>query len=164
MQIHVNWMSPLADLLLSVRHLRAIPARWAPVYHTSLVLAEPRQLVLVFGGDKGQGSLWLVPFTSPPDAFTWVAPLMTYEAVYQPGHLDFDYSLAQVLVANDVPYRATRDVFREVCADIEALGLRYDPWRTNCNAVVSTMVGRSGHSLPSPSRRGWFPAYKSVIL
>ena len=48
--------------------------------------------------------------------------------------------------------------------DIEALGLRYDPWRTNCNAVVSTLVERSGHSLPSPSRRGWFPAYKSVIL
>jgi hypothetical protein len=128
------------------------------------VLAEPRQLALVFGGDKGQGAFWLVPFTPPPDAFTWVAPLMTYEGVYQPGHLDFDYCLAQVLVANDVPYRATRDVFREICADIDALGLRYDPWRTNCNAVVSTMVGRSGYSLPSPSRRGWFPAYRSVIL
>ena len=134
------------------------------MYHTSLVLAEPSQLALVFGGDKGQGALWLVPFTPPPDAVTWVAPLVTYEGVYQPGHLDFDYCLAQVLVANDVPYRATRDVFREICADIDALGLRYDPWRTNCNAVVSTMVGRSGRSLPSPSRRGWFPAYGSVIL
>ena len=88
---------PWQILLLSVRHLRAIPARWARVYHTSLVLAEPRQLALVFGGDKGQGALWLVPFTPPPDAFTWVAPLMTYEGVYQPGHLDFDYSLAQDL-------------------------------------------------------------------
>ena len=151
-------------MLLSVRHLRAIPARWAPVYHTCLVLAERRQLELVFGGDKGHGALWLVPFASPPGTFTWVAPLTTYEAVYQPGHLDFDYSLAQVLVANDVPYRATRDVFREVCADVDALSLRYDPWQTNCNAVVSTLVGRSGHSLPSAPRRGWFPAYGSVIL
>ena len=77
-KMHVNWRSPLADLLLSVRHLRAIPARWAPVYHTSLVLAEPRQLALVFGGDKGQGALWLVPFTPPPDALTWVAPLTIF--------------------------------------------------------------------------------------
>ena len=65
---------------------------------------------------------------------------MTYEAVYQPGHLDFDYSLAQVLVANDVPYRATRDVFHEVCADIEK--------RSACGMTL-------GERTATPSSQHW---------
>ena len=48
----------MANLLLSVRHLRDLPVRWGPVFHTSLVLVDPRELPLVIGGDKGQGALW----------------------------------------------------------------------------------------------------------
>ena len=80
--------------------------------------------------------------------YTHTARLMTYEDVFQAGHVDFDYSLARVSVANNVHYHATRDIFREVCAAINAFGLRYDPVRRNCNAVVSTLVGQLGYSLP----------------
>jgi hypothetical protein len=53
-----------------------------------------------------------------------------------------------------VQYHATRDTFRIVRAVIEARGLRYDPVRTNCNAVVSTLIRSLGHVLPPPPVRG----------
>jgi hypothetical protein len=77
----------LADLRLSVRHLRDLPARWGPVFHTSLVLVDQRELPLVIGGDKGQGALWLVPFIPPPRPASLLAPLVTYEDVFRPGHV-----------------------------------------------------------------------------
>jgi hypothetical protein len=154
----------LADLLLSVRHLRDLPACWAPVYHSSLVLVEPGQLTLVFGGDKGQGVLWPAAVVPAPQTFDWIAPLMTYEDVFQAGHVDFDFSVVTVSVVDNLQYHATRDTFRVVRAAIEAQGLRYDPMRTNCNAVVSTLVRSLGHALPPPPVRGWLPAYGRVIL
>ncbi len=126
------------------------------------MLVEPPQFALVFGGDNGQGALW-APFTSPPNIFSWAARLMTYEDVFQAGHVDFDYSLARVSVANDLHYHATRDYLSRGVS-IEALGLRYDPVRNNCHAVVSTLVGRLGYSLPPLPILGWFPAYGRVIL
>jgi hypothetical protein len=128
------------------------------------VLLETDELPLVIGGDKGQGALWLVPFAPPPAGLTLVAPLITYEDVFQPGHVDFDHSLTRTPVAQDVGYRATRDALREGRARIESLALRYDPLRTNCNAVVSTLVQHLGYKLPPVPVRGWLPAYGHVIL
>ena len=89
---------------------------------------------------------------------------MTYEDVFQAGHVDFDHSLTRTPVAQYVGYRATRDALREARARIESLGLRYDPLRTNCNAVVSTLVQYLGYKLPLVPVRGWLPAYGHVIL
>jgi hypothetical protein len=141
----------LADLLLSARRLRDVPTRWAPVYHASLVLTDPLQLPLVIGGEKGQG-----PF--------WDAPLITYEDVFQAGHVDFDYSVVQVLIAGQVQYTAMRDRLRQARDAIEARGYRYDPFRANCNAVVTTLLSSLGYPLPRPPLRGWLPGYGRVIL
>jgi hypothetical protein len=81
---------------------------------------------------------------------------MTYEEVFQPGHVDFDFSIATVPVVDNVQYRVTRDALRVARGAIEARGLRYDPVWTNCNAVVSTLVRSFGHILPPPPVRGWF--------
>jgi hypothetical protein len=154
----------LADLLLSVRHLRDLPARWGPMFHTSLLLVDPRELPLVMGGDKGRAALWLVSFIPPPPALALVAPLVTYEDVFRPGHVDFDHSLGRVAVAEGVEYHATRDALRQLRRRIDALELRYDPLRTNCNAVVTTLIQHLGYPLPSAPVRGWLPAYGHVIL
>jgi hypothetical protein len=154
----------LADLVLSVRHLRDLPLRWVPVYHSSLVLVEPGQLTLVFGGDKGRGVVWPAGVIPAPQTVDWLAPLMTYEEVFQPGHVDFEFSVARLSVVDNVQYHATRETFRIVRAAIEARGLRYDPVRTNCNAVVSTLIRSLGHVLPPTPVRGWLPAYGRVIL
>jgi len=150
--------------VLSVRHLRDLPLRWVPVYHSSLVLVEPGQLTLVFGGDKGRGVMWPAGVIPAPQTADWLAPLMTDEDVFQPGHVDFEFSVARVSVVDNVQYHAARDTFRIVRAAIEARGLRYDPVRTNCNAVVSTLIRSLGHVLPPSPVRGWLPAYGRVIL
>ena len=85
----------MADLVSSVRHLRDLPLRWVPVYHSSLVLVEPGQLTLVFGGDKGQGVMWPAGVMPAPQTADWLAPLMTYEDVFQRGHVDFEFSVAR---------------------------------------------------------------------
>ena len=151
-------------MLLSVRHLRDLPARWGPVFHTSLVLVNRRELPLVIGGDKGQGALWLLPLIPPQRPASLLAPLVTYEDVFRPGHVDFDHSLTRVPVVEGVGYHATRNALRQVRQRIDALELRYDPLRTNCNAVVTTLIRHLGYVLPPAPVRGWLPAYGHVIL
>ena len=89
---------------------------------------------------------------------------MTYEDVLQPGHPDFDHGLVRVSVAAEVDYYPTRDLLRQVRRRIDALGLPYEPLRTNCNAVVSTLVQHLGYALPPAPVRGWLPAYGRAIL
>ena len=113
----------MADLVLSVRHLRDLPLRWVPVYRSSLVLVEPGQLTLVFGSDRGRGVMWPAGVIPAPQTVDWLAPLMTYEEVFQPGHVDFEFSFARMSVVDNVQYHATRDTFRIVRAAIEARGL-----------------------------------------
>ena len=151
-------------MLLSVRHLRDLPARWGPVFHTSLVLVDRRELPLVIGGDKGQGALWLLPLIPAQRPASLLAPLVIYEDVFRPGHVDFDHSLTRVPVVEGVGYHATRNALRQVRQRIDALELRYDPLRTNCNAVVTTLIRHLGYVLPPAPVRGWLPAYGHVIL
>ena len=89
--------------------------------------------------------------------------IATESGDYQPGTIDYETgNPSQTVLDNDDSCDSYNAGFDKALGDIQRAGIPYNPFSSNSNAVVRTVLERSGITPPKPS--AWAPGWKTKLL